>query len=182
MKTEPKTEAQLEARLAQHRTRAPDGFTFRVMAALPSWRSAGLHEQIKAVWPMHGRWIMPALAGAAAALLVVLNLARPAPAPTPIATTEMTIRFELFAPAAESVELLGTFNSWQSGDIVLVGPDATGYWTAKVPLPEGRHEYAFLVDGERWLADPKASTKRPDGFGRENTIIQVYNDDEEIPT
>lgn len=177
-----KTEKNLEEQLAQLHPRAPEDFTARVMAALPPQRSDHRAARIIAFWPAHGRWIMPALAGAAASLLLVLTLGRPTitpPAPT-IATTEMTIRFELFAPAAERVELLGTFNDWQSGNIVLTGPDATGYWTAKVPLPEGRHEYAFLVDGERWLADPAATTRRPDGFGRENTIIQVYNDEEEI--
>jgi cyclomaltodextrinase len=75
---------------------------------------------------------------------------------------------------------LGTFNNWKSGDIVLAGPDASGHWTAEVALPEGRQEYIFLVDGERWVADPKAATQRPDGFGRVNTIITVYDDEDAI--
>jgi hypothetical protein len=46
-----------------------------------------------------------------------------------------------------------------------------------VELPEGRHEYIFLVDGERWVADPNGMTQRPDGFGRVNTLINFYKDD-----
>ncbi len=91
-------------------------------------------------------------------------------------TDLVTVHFELHAPGAEQVELLGDFNSWKTGDIVLAGPDASGHWTAAVQLPEGRHEYIFLVDGERWIADPKASTIRPDGFGHVNAVIQVNDE------
>jgi 1,4-alpha-glucan branching enzyme len=93
-------------------------------------------------------------------------------------TSKVTFHFELHAPGADHVELLGTFNHWKSGDIVLNGPDASGHWTAEVALPVGRHEYIFLVDGKRWVADPKAATHRPDGFGRVNTVIKVYDDED----
>ncbi len=94
----------------------------------------------------------------------------------PAASQLVTVRFELHAPDADQVELVGTFNSWETGDIVLDGPDASGHWTATVELPEGRYEYLFLVDGERWLADPKATAVRPDGFGNMNAMIQVYDE------
>lgn len=170
-----KNEKQIEERLAQHRTTAPDGFTNRVMTALPEKPRISLRDRCAAFWPSHGRWIAPALAGAAATLVILLGIGR---TEQPIQTAQMTIHFQLHAPAADSVELLGTFNGWKSGDIVLNGPDASGFWTAQVPLPEGRHEYAFLVDGERWIADPKATTQRPDGFGRVNTVIKVYDNEE----
>lgn len=106
--------------------------------------------------------------------LVVFGLGR---VDRPVENSQVTFHFELHAPAADRVELLGTFNEWKSGDIVLNGPDASGHWTAEVALPEGRHEYIFLVDGERWIADPRAATHRPDGFGRVNTVIKVYDED-----
>lgn len=166
---------QIEERLEQHRTQAPAGFSQRVMASLPEKARITLRDRCAAFWPMHGRWIVPAMAGAAVTLLIVSGMNRSRPTPQ---TAQMTIQFELHAPAAERVELLGTFNGWRAGEIVLHGPDAAGYWTADVPLAEGRHEYAFLVDGERWLADPQATTQRPDGFGRMNTVIKVYQDDD----
>ncbi len=162
-------------RLAKHRTKAPEGFTERVIDSLPVWSKPSLRERCADFWPTHGRWIAPALAGAAAMLLVVFGLGR---MDRPAEAGQVTFHFELHAPGADRVELLGTFNEWKSGDIVLNGPDASGHWTAEVALPEGRHEYIFLVDGERWLADPKAATHRPDGFGRVNTVIKVYDDED----
>ncbi|MCF7816307.1 MAG: isoamylase early set domain-containing protein [Kiritimatiellales bacterium] len=166
-----KNEKQLIGQLERHRTPAPEGFADRVMEALPHRRTKRAME----FWPTHGRWIAPAFAGAVAALLVVFAVGhfnQPA-----VAQPQVAFHFELHAPGADRVELLGTFNNWKSGDIVLNGPDASGHWTADVMLPEGRHEYVFLVDGERWVADPKAATHRPDGFGRVNTVIKVYDDD-----
>ncbi len=161
-------------RLARHRTKAPDGFADRVMESLPTWSAATLRNRWSGFWPAHGRWIVPALAGAAAMWLVVFGLGR---VDRPAETSRVTFHFELHAPGADRVELLGTFNEWKSGDIELNGPDASGHWTAEVALPEGRHEYIFLVDGERWIADPRAATHRPDGFGRVNTVIKVYDED-----
>jgi hypothetical protein len=172
-----KNEADILKQLESHRVKAPDGFTQRVMAALPDRPKLTLRDRCADFWPAHGRWITPAFAGAMAALLVVFGLALFKPAAE---TSQVTFHFELHAPGADRVELLGTFNNWKSGDIVLAGPDASGHWTAEVALPEGRQEYIFLVDGERWVADPKAATQRPDGFGRVNTIITVYDDEDAI--
>ena len=166
-----KNEQELIRRLEAHRTRAPEGFTERVMEALPARRRKRRIEW----WPAHGRWVAPALAGAAATLLVVFAAGRFRPAPSQLSGI-VAFHFELHAPGADRVELLGTFNNWRTGDIVLVGPDATGHWTATVELPEGRYEYVFLVDGERWVADPRMATHRPDGFGRVNTVIEVYDE------
>jgi len=170
-----KNDEKIIERLEQHRTKAPEGFTERVMDSLPEWSKPTLRARAAGFWPAHGRWIAPALAGAAAMLLVVFGLGR---LDRPAEAGRVTFHFELHAPGADRVELLGTFNEWKSGDIVLNGPDASGHWTAEVALPEGRHEYIFLVDGERWLADPNAATHRPDGFGRVNTVIKVYEDDQ----
>ena len=173
-------EEKIEEQLERHRTRAPEGFAERVMEALPEWSKPTLRGRMADFWPSHGRWIVPALAGAAAALLVVFGLGRaaaPGGAAAQSAPVRTTIHFELHAPGADQVELLGSFNDWKTGDVVLTGPDASGHWTADVELPEGRYEYIFLVDGERWVADPRATIHRPDGFGRVNTIITVYDDD-----
>lgn len=156
--------------LEAHRTSAPEGFADRVMEALPPFRK----RRVPGFWPTSGQWVAPALAGAAATLLAVFGLGL---FQKPAATSMVGFHFELHAPGADTVELLGTFNNWKMGDIVLDGPDASGHWTATVELPEGRHEYVFLVDGERWVADPKGVTHRPDGFGRVNTVIKIYEDE-----
>lgn len=162
---------ELVERLGQHRTKAPVEFVDGVMEALPAWRNPG--EQ--SWWRRQRQWMIPALGGAAAMFVVMLGFLQLQKA-DPAENGMVSFHFELHAPGADQVELLGTFNNWKMGDIVLNGPDASGHWTATVELPEGRHEYIFLVDGERWMADPKAATLRPDGFGHVNTVIQVYDD------
>jgi hypothetical protein len=163
-------DTKLIERLTQHRTPAPDGFADRVMAALPSWKTAPRRKPL----PVYGRWLIPAFTGSMMTLLLLFSfgLLRHPSEPEQIA-----FRFELHAPEARRVELLGTFNDWQAGSIVLTGPDASGHWITDVKLPAGRHEYIFLVDGKEWVPDPKASLHRPDGFGRENTVITIYEDE-----
>lgn len=174
-----KDEKQLIEQLECHRTPAPEGFSRRVIEALPQRhrRVHTLGDWCADFWPSQGRWITPALAGAMATLLIMAGLGRLEAPALSASKKSVVFHFELHAPKASSVELLGTFNSWKSGDIVLEGPDASGHWTASVEIPTGRHEYIFLVDGERWIADPKATTSRPDGFGRVNTVIRVYEED-----
>ena len=82
------------------------------------------------------------------------------------------VTFELHAPQAQSVELIGSFNDWARGTIRLSGPDASGHWVVTIPLPSGRYEYQFLVDGEL-VPDPKALLYRPDGFGQKNAVLDI---------
>jgi len=46
-------------------------------------------------------------------------------------------------------------------------------WRATIVLPVGQHEYMFVVDGERWVADPNAGRYVDDDFGRENAVLIV---------
>ncbi|MSR06298.1 MAG: hypothetical protein EXR93_04395 [Gemmatimonadetes bacterium] len=83
------------------------------------------------------------------------------------------VRFELVAPEASTVSLAGSFNSWSQDAIRLVPSAAPGLWTATVPLKVGSHEYLFVVDGQRWIADPTAHAQVADGFGQTNSIIVI---------
>jgi len=47
----------------------------------------------------------------------------------------------------------------------LVRTTANGMWTATLKLPAGQHQYAFVVDGVRWVPDPAAPAV-DDGYGR----------------
>ena len=62
-----------------------------------------------------------------------------------------------FKPPAKSksVSLAGTFNQWKPAADPMSGPDADGQWRLEMKLPEGVHEYKFVVDGDKWHADPK---------------------------
>jgi hypothetical protein len=113
-------------------------------------------------------WLVgPALAAAAVLLLV---LARPQP-PAPIANV-VFVRFMLHAPGAKSVSVAGTFNQWDQNASPLIPAGTDGVWTTTLALPVGQHQYAFVVDGRRWVADP-AAPGVDDGFGRRNSVVAV---------
>jgi len=129
--------------------------TWRVMAALERRR--------RRVLP----WLLaPALAVAAALILWIL----PAKPATPAAL--VTVRFVLVAPEAREVSLAGTFNQWDAHATPLVRTGPTGVWTATLTLPAGQHQYAFVVDGVRWVPDPGAPAV-DDGFGRRNSVLTL---------
>lgn len=82
------------------------------------------------------------------------------------------VRFSLHAPAAKSVAISGSFNRWDTTKDLLAGPDSRGGWSIVLPLPEGRHEYLFIINGETWLVDP-AVPSVDDGLGGRNSVIVI---------
>jgi hypothetical protein len=104
----------------------------------------------------------------AAAAALALLLARP----TLPAASVVYVRFVLYAPDAKQVTVAGTFNQWDQQATPLVAVGTAGVWTATVALPVGQHQYAFVVDGRRWVADPAAPAV-DDGFGRRNSVVAV---------
>src|SRR5450756_1092852 len=88
------------------------------------------------------------------------------------ADTVNLIRFVFVDSNARSVELVGDFNEWTKGAIQLKPSGAPGVWAVSVALPAGRHEYAFIINGTRWIADPLA-TKTSDDYCTERSVVQV---------
>ena len=114
-------------------------------------------------------WLLaPALAAAAA---LVLWLGRSGPAVPSSSPALVTVRFVLSAPDAHAVSVAGTFNQWNAAATPLVRTDG-GVWTATITLPAGEHQYAFVVDGARWVPDPAAPAV-DDGFGRRNSVLTL---------
>ncbi len=95
---------------------------------------------------------------------------RPA-SPVPGDTIQV-VRFVFVDPGATRVELVGDFNEWAKGTTELSPSGAPGVWAVSVPLSPGRHEYAFIINGSRWVADPLA-VKSSDDFGTESSVIRV---------
>lgn len=114
--------------------------------------------------------------GLAAAALAFVLLTRSAPVDpaVPVASAQeaVLIQFKLNAPQATQVSLAGDFTEWRpTYEMTQAEP---GVWTIVVPLDPGVHDYAFIVDGERWVADPNAPAV-DDGFGGRNSRLAVLS-------
>jgi hypothetical protein len=118
------------------------------------------------------------LAGALAAASAVAILpgvdapraAEEAPALAAAPAPPVYVQFRLEAAGARQVALAGTFTQWQPA--VQLRQTAPGEWSAVVPLRPGVHDYAFVVDGQRWVADPHAA-QVDDSFGGVNSRISL---------
>jgi len=61
------------------------------------------------------------------------------------------IEFYLYAPMAESVQLVADFTHWQKFPLDMMKSEG-GTWSLVIPLPAGRYDYAFVVD-DQWQND-----------------------------
>jgi len=160
-------------------TPAPPWLEDRVMRAIETLPEPGL---LRRAWT----WLLrpqpvrlsPAFVGLAATALVVLalvsraDLVREAPQTAGSVPAVVYVQFDLDAPRARSVAVGGDFDEWK-GVYELEDPDGDGVWTGRVPVKPGIHTYMFLVDGSRWVTDPRASYHSDDGFGNENAVLAV---------
>ncbi len=151
-------------------------------ALYPSSRNASWWrtERVVRVSPLTGLAIAAGLAGVVALSSLVGGMrGSPSGASTPASAHAVTapdtvhvVRFVFIDPRATSVEIVGDFNAWTKGVTRLERAAAPGVWSASIALPAGRHEYAFIINGSRWIADPLAPTTSDD-FGVESAVIHV---------
>lgn len=93
---------------------------------------------------------------------------------TSAADGRVLVRFRLDAPGASSVSLAGDFTGWQASEhLSQVSP---GLWAVVVAVEPGIHEYAFVIDGRRWVPDPRGE-RVEDGFGGANSRVAVLPPD-----
>jgi len=87
------------------------------------------------------------------------------------AESSIPVVFNLNIPEAHGVSVVGTFNGWKPRGYEMQFNPEKKIWSLTIRLPEGRYEYAFLVDGQRILPDPEASLYQDDGFGSESSVM-----------
>jgi 1,4-alpha-glucan branching enzyme len=81
------------------------------------------------------------------------------------------VEFNLQAPEAKKVLLLGSFTNWtEKPDAMKKNPDGT--WKKSMLLDPGTYEYKFMVDGE-WIFNPDQPHVRNMAYGAENNVIKV---------
>ena len=90
----------------------------------------------------------------------------------PASAEREVVRFELSAPRASHVALVGSFNEWNPAVTPLSRDPASGIWVVSLRLPPGRHVYAFVVDGDV-TADPFAPRAADEDFGSPNSVVLV---------
>ena len=84
------------------------------------------------------------------------------------------VLFVLPALDANEVAVVGNFNSWEP--TTLSDDDNDGIWTASIPLPPGRYEYAFVIDGRWWGQDPLAD-EYVHSFGEYSSVRYIGGGD-----
>ena len=115
------------------------------------------------------------LAGAAA-LVAVLWWRPGAGGDVATAPRPAEIQFVFVEPGAAAVAVVGDFNDWDPSAHPLERARAGGLWTATIPLTPGRHRYAFIVDGRRWVPDPGAPRAAGDDFDTPSSVVTVGGD------
>lgn len=138
------------------------------------WSSRELSVSIRPVWALAAAAVFAVMVGMGTMSTMGSSDARSGAVATAAAPAEVLVRFQLEAPQAQSVTLAGDFSEWSPAHTMQRSAD--GVWTIVVPLTPGVHEYAFVVDGSRWIPDPAAPAK-PDGFGGMNSRIAVLRPD-----
>ena len=114
------------------------------------------------------QWLKPviyATAGFAAAGLILISLLIPPVQP------QCANRFVIYDPSARQVELAGSFTGWQRMAMKPAGN--SGYWELYLQVPSGEHRFAYILDGDRRIADPTLPASEKDDFGGRNSILTI---------
>ena len=140
----------------------------------PSWiRRVWLWSRVpKSITFTPVRWA-PAIATLLIAIVLAVVFLSDQRAPeSPVSRQNLfPIVFNLRGAEARSVSVIGTFNQWNSKGYEMQWDNERKSWSLVVWLPEGRHEYNFLIDGNRVLPDPDSLLKQDDGFGHQNSVL-----------
>ena len=111
------------------------------------------------------------IAGLAAAAAVCAVIARPSTRGVVSVGGASPVHFEIDAPLARRVSLVGDFDGWNPSALPM-RRGADGAWTIDVRIPPGRHAFAFSVDG-RLTTDPTAALAADDNFGVPSSVVVV---------
>jgi hypothetical protein len=83
------------------------------------------------------------------------------------------VQFVFNVANAKTVSLVGDFNAWDVSNALLEQVPGSSLWTVTINLKPGRHVYAFVVDGTKWMRDPRAAEAVDEDFGRPQSVIVV---------
>jgi len=123
--------------------------------------------------PTSGRVRALRIASLAAAAVLVAALSSVVTLGIIRSGSTINVRFVLVAPEASSVWLAADFNGWSPNGYELKR-SSNGAWEIRVPLKKGKaYAYNFIIDGERWIADPSSPSRLDDGFGGSSSSLSL---------
>ncbi len=80
------------------------------------------------------------------------------------------VKFSVEASDADSVEVFGLNNDWNSA--VALKKKKDGTFSAEVNLPKNsQHEFKYLINGAEWADEDAADAKIPNSFGGNNNVL-----------
>ncbi|HET6461712.1 MAG TPA: isoamylase early set domain-containing protein [Syntrophales bacterium] len=82
------------------------------------------------------------------------------------------ITFKYYAPEAEAVAVVGTFNGWNS-EANPLKKDKEGNWSTVASLYPGNYEYRYIVDGG-WRDDPTCEIRHLNLYGGYNCVLYLF--------
>jgi hypothetical protein len=150
---------------------APSTGASRRLARAASGLLSALWQPLQVTFTLRPAWV----AGVAAVAAVMLTLpageeARVRGGSGAEAAPRVFVHFSVQADGATTVALAGSFTGWEPR--YELAERRPGVWSITIPVEHGVHDYAFLVDGEQWLADPGAAAV-DDGFGGVNSRLTL---------
>lgn len=153
----------------------------RIMAAVaaePVPRAQPDRARALWVWLARPRTLrLSPLAGlAAAAGVAVLAWWHPWTPPVGDTPAPAQVQFVFVDAGAATVAVVGDFNDWDPGASPLSRAQPGSLWVVTIPLVPGRHRYAFVVDGRRWMPDPGAPRAVGDDFDTPSSVVTVGGD------
>jgi len=87
-------------------------------------------------------------------------------------TAQKEARFNIAAPNARDIYLVGDFNHWKMNDESRLSRLDGGQWEKRLGLNPGRYKYKFVVDGE-WTLDAQNNEREQNSFGTFDSIINL---------
>jgi len=81
-------------------------------------------------------------------------------------------QFFYHAPKANRVNIVGTFNNWNTSEESLMERKKDGTWSKRVYLAPGTYQYRFLID-DVWVEDQNNSYQVDNVFGGKNSVVEI---------
>jgi chromosome partitioning protein len=85
---------------------------------------------------------------------------------------EREAAFQINAPAAKDVYIVGDFNHWKMNEESRLSRDPNGRWEKTFTLSPGKYRYKFVVDGE-WVLDSLNQDREQNPYGTYDSVKKL---------